>query len=62
LDRLLRFSPLLTRDEQVLFALGLLDFGVQCAQGKLQLIDGGLLLLPLVLELLAGRLVLFFAR
>src|SRR5258708_6356416 len=53
LDGALRLGALLPRDEHVLLSLRLLDLVVQEAQRLLQLLDGGVLLRPLVL--LGGR-------
>ena len=61
-DLLLRFRPLLARDQDVLLALGFLDLVVEEAQRVLELLDGLLLRNPLLLELGRDVLVLLLAR
>jgi hypothetical protein len=61
LDGLLRLGALLPRDEDVLLALRLLDLVVEHPQRRLELIDGLLLLLPLILVASREPVVLLLA-
>jgi hypothetical protein len=61
LDGPLGVGPGGARDDQVLLALGLLDLVVEHPQGALELIDRGLLLLPLLFVLLVELVVLLLA-
>src|SRR5690606_28063993 len=61
-NSLLRFCALLASDEHALLALRLFDLVIQRAQSQLELVNGSLLLLPLLAVLGDHAVVLFLAR